>query len=528
MGYIDVVNDAAPVLREEFETLRALVAGNLQRIAELDAQAEEWRRCALAERRERERVEARLAEALRRLYGRKAERFDPNQAELFAPGTQAEPAEAPGPVEPETPPADMPRMARPHGRSPWPAGLPRERVVCPLAADCTCGRCGGNLKKIGEDVSERIDWIPGHAVVRQAVRERFACPSCPGQGVVTTPSPGFALPRASVANGMLATVLVGKYVDHLPLARQCRMFARAGLEVDDTTMCDWVRQAAALLRPIVEEMKVALLASGWLQADETTLKVLTGRTGKGIHTGWLRYYGNDEHCVFDYTPGRDAKAASAFLVAFAGVLQVDGYTGYNLVAERPDIVRAGCWAHVRRKFFEALRSSPVEATHAMAAIRAMYKLEAAARAAKLDTSGLLQMRRTETRPILDALKTWVDALDPPPRSPLYEAVTYLRKQWPTLLVFLDHPELTPDNNGSERRQRPVAQGRRAWMFAGSDGGAESAAVLFSLFGACQINGIDPDRWLRDTLEAISTDRARKPWADLTPAAWAARARTIAA
>lgn len=519
----------AAVDREEFEAVRRSVAALLRRVDELGAEAQEWKDQALAERRERERVEARLAEALRRLYGRKAERFDERQGELFGPGALSP---APEPAEPAVEPAvgerdPTPRRARPHGRSPWPAHLPRERVVCGVAGGCTCGRCGGTLRKIGEEVSERIDWVPGHAVVKQAVRERYACPACPSEGVVTSPSPGFALPRASVANGLLATVLVGKYVDHLPLARQRRIFARAGLELDDTTVCDWVRQAARLLRPIVDEMRTALLAGAWLQADETTLRVLTGPRGKGIHTGWLRYYGNDEHCVFAYTPGRDAKAASAFLEGFSGLLQVDGYTGYNLVAERADIVRAGCWAHVRRKFFEALRSAPVEATRAMVTIRELYRLEAAARVARLDGAALVAMRQAELRPRLDALRAWLDTLDPPPRTPLYDAVAYARNQWPTLLVFLERPELTPDNNGAERRQRPVAQGRRSWLFAGSDVGADSAATLFSLFGACQIAGVDPDRWLRHALDAVSTDRAKKPWADLTPAA-VARSGVLAA
>lgn len=519
------MSETPAITRDEFDALRETVAAQLRRIESLDATAAEWKDGALAERRERERLEARLADALRRLYGRKAERFDPNQVELFGPGARLEPEPSPAPE----PAADEPpRRARPHGRSPWPASLPRERLVCPLDGTCTCGRCGGELKKIGEETSERIDWVPGHAVVKQAVRERFVCPSCASAGVVTSPSPGFALPRASVANGLLATVLIGKYVDHLPLTRQRRMFARAGLELDDTTLCDWVRQAAALLRPIVEHIKKVLLASGWLQADETTLKVLTGKLGKGIHTGWLRYYGNDEHCVFAYTPGRDGKAADTFLAAFSGLIQVDGYTGYNLVAERPDIVRAGCWARVRRKFFEAMRSSPTEATRAMSIIRAMYRLEAAGRVARLDGPARVAMRQAEVRPLVDDLRRWLDTVEPPPRTPLYEAVTYARKQWSTLLVFLERSELTMDNNGAERRQRPVAQGRRSWMFAGSHGGAESAATLFSLFGACQIVGIDPDRWLRDTLDALSTDRARKPWADLTPAAYALRTAATAA
>lgn len=515
------MSEPPPITRDEFDALREIVAAQLRRIASLNAAAAEWKDRALAERRERERLEALLAEALRRLCGRKAERFDPNQVELFGPGALAvaEPVRPPHRSPPWTSPCGEPAG---HGRSPWPASLPRERLVCPLDGACTCGRCGRELKKIGEETSERIDWVPGHAVVKQAVRERFVCPACPSTGVLTSPSPGFALPRASVANGLLATLLVGKYVDHLPLNRQQRMFARAGPELDDTTLCDWVRQAAALLRPIVEYMKKALLASGWLQADETTLKVLTGKLGTGIHTGWLRYYGNDEHCVFDYTPGRDGKAADTFLAAFSGLIQVDAYTGYNLVAERPDIVRAGCWAYVCRKFFEALRSSPVESTRAMAIIRAMYRLEAAGRIARLEGPARVAMRQAEVRPLLDELRRWLDTVDPPPRTPLYEAVTYARRQWSTLLVFLERPELTLDNNGAERRQRPVAQGRRSWMFAGSDGGAESAATLFSLFGACQIVGIDPDPWLRDTLDALSTDRARKPWADLTPAAYALR------
>lgn len=384
------------------------------------------------------------------------------------------------------------------------------------------------MRKIGEEVSERIDWVPGHAVVKQAVRERFVCSKCPSVGVVTSPSPGFALPRASVANGMLATILVNKYVDHLPLARQARMFARAGLDLDTTTMSDWVRQAARLLEPIVAQMRTELLASPWLQADETRLRVLTrGRRGKGAHTGWMRYYGNDEHCVFDYTPGREGAATNTFLASFSGLLQVDGYTGYNLVAERPDIVRAGCWAHVRRKFFEALRTAPVEAARAMTTIRALYRLEGAARVAGLHGAELVAMREAEVRPLLEELHRWLDALDPPPRSPLYEAVTYARNQWKTLLVFIEHAELTPDNNGAERRQRPLAQGRRSWLFAGSDGGAESAAILYSLFGACQLVGIDPDRWLRHALDALSTDRARKPYANLTPVAVARREHVAA-
>jgi hypothetical protein len=284
-----------------------------------------------------------------------------------------------------------------------------------------------------------------------------------------------------------------------------------------------VRSSASALAVLVQAMAQQLRTSAWVQADETPLTVLEGPK-KDPHRGWVWVYMNDESVVFEYTRSRSQTNPARFLADFKGTIQVDGYTGYNLVCQEADTIRAGCWAHVRRKFFEAARSEPVLASHALALIRRMYLREREARARvpePLTGEDLIAWRREHLRPLIKEFGEWLQQQQPriPPSSQLGKAIAYALNQWPTLLVFLDNPDIRPDNNAAERQERRVALGRANWLFAGSEAGARHAATIFSIVGSCQLAGVDPYTYMTWLFE-------RLPWwprnkvLELTPRAYA--------
>jgi len=461
-----------------------------------------------------------LEQLLRRIYGRKSEKLDPNQLLLFA----REILEAAGPEtppEPEPTPAPGSAPAKPpakgHGRKPLPAGLPRKRIVhdVPLE-ERLCPDCGGERGCIGEEVRERLEYVPASMIVLQHVRPKYSCKDCQGNVVIADRLPE-PIEKGFPGPGLLAHVAVSKYADHLPLYRQQGIFKRFGVDLARSTMCSWMAATADLLAPIVRAMLKRVLTSEVIQSDDTSVKV-QGHDGKGIKTGRLwNYIGdhNNRFTVYDYTPDHSSDGPQRVLKDFEGYLQADAYAGYNALFTRGTIVEVGCWMHARRKFYEARTSDPARSHLVLAWIVGLYKIEDDAKEAwkkhpEWDDAAWhayrYDFRIKHSTPVLATIRAWLDAERPKvlPKSPFGEAIAYALNHWAALIRPLEAGFLEIDNGASERSMKPIALGRKNWLFAGNDEGGKTAATLMSLCTTCKDFGIDPFAYLRDVLDRVST------------------------
>ncbi len=472
---------------------------------------------------ELEHVRHRLDLLLRRLYGPRAEKFDPAQPTLFDELASPPPAPPPPPVAPP-PAAEAPR--RGHGRRRLPDSLPRVRLEHTLsAAECACPDCGQPRSKIAEDTSEQLDYRPAALFVVEHVRHVYACAHC--QGCVTTaPRPDAAIDRGLPGPGLLAHIAVSKYLDHLPLHRLERIFARHGLELPRSTICDWMARLAALVRPVYERLKTEVLDSRVLQTDDTIVPVQDpSREHCRQARAWV-YLGDAAHpfTVFDYTPDRSRDGPAEFLGKYQGFLQADAYAGYDHLFAGGKVVEVGCWAHARRKFYDHQDAAPELAHEALARIAQLYAVEKEARLRGLDDDAVHALRQERSLPLLTALRQWLVERQPEllPKNPLRGAIDYALNQWTALTRYVEHGYLAIDNNAAERALRGVAVGRKNWLFAGSDAGGRTAAVLFSLTASCHQAGVDAFAWLRALIARLSAGpAAQAELRELLPDRWQA-------
>ncbi len=478
--------------------------------------------------RENRQLKHRVAQLLRRLFGPRAERIHPDQLYLEFEGEE----EAPPPADlaPDDEEALEPRRRRKRrkGRAPLPEDLPRRREEYhPNPEDLVCPCCHGMKERIGEEVTEELEYVPASLFVREHVRVKYACRHCE-EGVVMGELPARPIEKGRPGPGLIAHVVTSKYGDHLPLHRLEGIFARHGVSLARSTMCDWVRWAASLLSPIVRAMKREILKSGLVQTDDTPVQVRAG--GRKTHRGYIWTYHSPERreVVYDFTMSRARDGPLRFLSGYRGYLQADAYSGYDEVFVDSSVVEVGCWAHCRRKFYEALETSPQEASAVLAAIARLYRIEKEAKERDLAPDAVSDLRRERSLPILTAIREYLDlhrdvAL---PKSPLGKAITYALNQWDALVRYVEDGRLPIDNNGAERTLRKVAIGRKNWLFAGSPAGGERAATLYSLVESCRLAGIDPFAYLRDVLEKVSTHPMSRI-AELTPRGWKAALLTDA-
>jgi transposase len=469
----------------------------------------------LGEAAERERklrqMQHWVEQLLRARYGPRRERVDENQLFLFAAGISARSGKTPPASDNgKTPPSSSkPSSHRPgHGRGALPKSLQRQRVVHDLGEGLRqCPQCQGDLKRIGEEVSERLEYVPASLVVIEEVCQKYACPK--GCTVITAAKPMAPIEKGLPGPGLLAQVAVSKYGDHLPLHRQAEIFRRQGVELSRQTMCDWMRACADLVSPLYELMKQRVLGSKAVQTDDTPVPVLDPdlprtRTGR-IWT----YVGDDGHpyTVYDYTPNRSRDGPEAFLQEFRGFLQADAYSGYDHLYEdsQRGIVEVACWAHSRRKHYEAQTSDLMRSTVMLAYIRLLYDVEREARDQKLSPDARRALRQAKSKPILEDIRAYLEHQQPQvlPKSPEGQAIAYTLSNWKALTRYCDDGDLAIDNNGAERSLRGIAVGRRNWTFLGSDNGGRTAAVLTSLIATCKRLGIDPFAYLRDLLGRIA-------------------------
>lgn len=473
-----------------------------------------------AQQAEIEHLNLVIAKLRRMQFGRRSERIDtpPDQFEL---AIAEPPAASAAPAELVADEGDAP--ARRPARKPLPDHLSRETVEHAPATAC-CPDCGGTLKPLGEDVSEVLEYVPAHFRVIRHVRPKLACGCC--DAIVQAPAPSRPIAKGSAGAALLAHVLVAKYCDHLPLYRQSGIYARSGIELERSTLADWVGQSSALLRPLVEALNRYVLGAAKLHADDTPVPVLAPGNGK-TKTGRLWPYVRDDRPAgdkaapavwFAYSPNRRGEHPQTHLKSFAGILQADAYAGFEPLYAGGEIVEAACWAHVRRKFFELhqAHASPI-AAEALQRIGVLYAIEAEIR-------GQLPPRRQAVRaaragPLLADCRAWLTRTlaTLSQKSALAEAIRYALARWPALTRYAEDGRIEIDNNAAERALRPVALGRKNFLFAGSDAGGERAAAIYSLIGTARLNGLDPEAYLRHVLERIADHPVNRidellPWA----------------
>jgi transposase len=442
-------------------------------------------------------------------FGRSSERLGRaiHQIELTLEDLEEQQAAAADRLKQAAPPKADTAAVKPV-RRPLPDHLPRDVVTHVVA--CTCPGCGRPMQPIGEDLSEVLDYRPATFRVIRHVRPKYACRSC--EKIAQAPAPSLPICRGRPTAGLLAHVLVAKYCDHLPLYRQSEIYARSGIALERSTLADWVGQSANLLRPLVDAVERHVMAGERLHADDTPVPVLAPGTGK-TRTARLWTYVRDERpCAsstapavrYHYSADRRGEHPRGHLARFRGVLQADGYSGFGGLYDGERVCEAACWAHVRRKFYDidVAQQSPL-AREALERIGALYDLERQINGKPPDLRR--QVRQTEARPLVEALHRWFTTTlqRVSGRSDIAGAIRYALSRWEALTRYLDDGRLAIDNNAAERSIRPLALGRKNWLFAGSDSGGERGAAIYSLIETAKLNGWNPEAYLRHVLERIA-------------------------
>jgi len=492
----------------------------------------------LSERDRNARLELLVAAFKQALFGRKSERINPDQFELaledIETATEVVNAEQDADEFAPKPKAKKPRAAN---RGHLPKHLPRiENIIEP--EDKTCA-CGGRLHVIGEDVSERLDVIPAQFRVIVTRRPKYACRSCE-DGITQVPAPAHLIPAGLPTENLIAHVLVSKYADHLPLYRQAQIYARQGIDLDRSTLASWVGKAAFELTPVFECLLKDLKTSTKLYMDETRAPVLDPGKGK-TKTGYFWALARDDRpwngqeagnaagmtgnktgppgVVFTYAPGRSGQYADDILRGFEGILQVDGYAGYNRLLNRrsEQVQLAYCWAHARRKLYEVAKNSTAPiANEGLKRIAELYQIEADIRGQS--PKARLAERQQRTAPKLAELEIWLiqTRARVSAKTPLGAALKYIARYWDGLILFANDGRVEIDNNAVERTIRPIALNRKNALFAGHDAGAKNWGLIASLIETCKLNNINPHDYLANTLTAIINGHKQNNIDELLP------------
>lgn len=486
--------------------------------ADLDRLNADELRCLLVESQARiDKLTYELAYYKRQRYGVKAEHLSTEQAQLFEETTAADLAAIGKELEQLSPssPAKEKGQAK---RQPLPAELPRTEIQHePETTTCACG-C--QMKRIGEDVAEKLDYTPGTFTVERHIRGKWACAKC--EMLVQAPVPAHVIDKGIPTTGLLAQVLIAKYLDHLPLYRQESIFGRAGLAIPQSTLAQWVGQMGVVLQPLVDALKDAMLAHPVLHADETPVAMLDPGAGK-THRAYLWSYSIGafepmKAVVYDFAESRAGKHAQAFLGDWRGTLVCDDYSGYKaLIAE--GVTEAGCMAHARRKFFDLHTSHQSEiAGEALAYFQKLYAVER--ELVTLAHDDRRRLRQEQAKPVLDEFEIWLKRRrqQVPNGSATAKAIDYSLRRWAALIHYLDDGQVPIDNNWIENRIRPIATGRKNWLFAGSLRAGQRAAAIMSLIQSAKLNDHDPFVYLKDVLARLPTQPFSKI-VELLPHRW---------
>lgn len=457
----------------------------------------------------------------RQLFGKKSEKLNPAQRLLFENLYDEVKAKVEEQRQPEAKKVEVRKNANHKGRKPLPADLPRKVMeIEPSEEEKTCSVCNNEKQRIGTEVTEVLEYVPASFFVKQYVRYKYGCKICESE-ISIGHLPPRTIDKGIAGEGLLAHIITSKYADHNPLNRLEGILKRHGVDINVSTMCDWVAKCADLLEPLVKRMHKKILQSPKINTDDTPIPI-KGKKRKGsTYNGYLWVYIDDkDNVVFDFTPTRSREGPIKFLGNYSGFVQADAYSGYDEFFRKGKATEVGCNSHARRKFEYALDSDPVRAARMLVLWGRLYEIESRARKGKYSSAQLLDARQKEAKPILAEIKTVLDEYKNQvlPKSPMGKAITYSLNQWEALNRYVDDPMLDIDNNISERTLRMVVIGRKNYMFAGSEAGAWRAAIIYSLVASCKLNGYDPFAYFRDVLERVSTHPADKI-DELLPSNW---------
>jgi len=453
-----------------------------------------------------EKLQHQLEQLLRAYYGSKSERFtseeNPNQATL--PLDVPALAALPEIKETITYERKMSSPSKHKGRIALPDHLERKITIIEPEYKTE------GMVKIGEEVSEHLEFAPGKVYVRRTIRPKYALPQ--EEGVIIAPMPSMPIERGIAGPGLLANIIIEKYVDHLPLYRQIERYKREGVIIPSSTMSDWISACADLLAPLYETLKRKVLSGGYLQADETPIKV-QDRNKKGkTHLGYYWVYRDplSQLVLFDYQKGRGRAGPDEILKTFEGFLQSDGWSTYESF-DKGKITLFHCMAHARRYFDQALLNNKLLAEHALAEIQKLYAIERIARDGQFSHLKRYQLRQKESLPVLQALHQWLkeNITKGTPESSIRIAMSYSLSRWEKLMIYASDGRLEIDNNLVENSIRPIAIGRKNYLFAGSHASAQRAAMIYSLLGTCKLKNVEPFSWLKNIFEVIPDYKANR-------------------
>jgi transposase len=457
-------------------------------------------------------MEFQIEQMKRMLYGSKKERFikniDENQMELpFDVEEEQEPEKQ---QETITYIRQKAKRVNHPGRMALPDHLPVKEIVIEPREDTTGMKC------IGKEVTDQLELIPAKLFIRRYIRPKYIKPedeeTLTHKGVIAS-LPVFPIEKGVAGPGLLAQIMIDKFVDHLPVYRQIERFKREGIKIPSSTINGWQEAVCSLLWPLYENLKRRVLQQGYLQVDETPIQVLDktkkGKTHRGYH--WIYYSPLEKTVLFDYQHGRSREGPSILLKNFSGYLQTDGYAVYDIISKKKSITHLSCMAHARRGFEKALPYDKEKAGYALDMFQKLYAIEQKARNENLSAKERYELRLEQALPLLNELGKWIVETYKPslPKSPIGKATAYCIPRWDNLLNYLNDGSLEIDNNLAENAIRPIALGRKNYLFAGSQRGAERAAMFYSFFGTCKKNDVNPVEWLKKVLEVIPQYKVNK-------------------
>jgi transposase len=466
-----------------------------EKIAQLEARND------VLEARNRD-LEHRLSQLEKMIFGSKRERFvgkdvPAEQLNLF--GEEAIKSDIPAPKEQIQSYSRKKKAKKHNGRNPLPENLPVEEIIIEPDEDTT------DMVRIGEVITETVKYTPDNMVLIRIIRPKYAKKD--ESQVVIAELPSRPIDKCIAEASLLAHIIVSKFIDHLPFYRQIQRFKRDyNWDLSSSTVNDWFVQVCTLMEPLYDLMRKQILKSGYIQADESPIKVLDSDKKNSTHQGfqWV-YHGVEQRIiVFNYRKGRGQQGPKEFLEGYTGWLQCDGYKVYDKIGKQDNIQLAGCLAHARRKFYEAKDTDGQRASYALEKIKQIYALERKAKEKELSLEHKLKYRKEKQLPILEQIKKWIEdeAIKVLPRSPIGKAMTYYQNQWPKLEALSKDPRLELDNNLIENKIRPLALGRKNYLFAGNHKAAQRIAMMYSFFATCKANEVNPYDWMKETLEKL--------------------------
>jgi len=461
-------------------------------------------------------LEERITQKLIEKYGRRSEKFDPNQYGLFDEPLEIEDEKAKAEL-PETITVPAYERKKNCGRKPLPKHLPREIIKHDLTeAEKVCA-CGTDLHCIGHDKAEQLEYIPARYKVLQHITYKYACRSC-DEGVKAAKRSKPLIPKSIITPGLASYVIVAKFCDHLPLYRQEKIFKRQQITIARGTLGDWIVKLSVLCAPLLTALKTSIMSGGYVQADETPVQILKlpdkDKPSKAYM--WVARGGPPEKIaiLYEFHPSRSGECARKLLTGFKGKLQTDAYQGYNQFQTDKDIELYGCIAHARRKFMDIVKATKQEglASEAVNIISKLYRVETHARDEKLSNGLRYALRQEKSKPILEHLKSWLlrNKQNVPPESSIGKAIAYSLNHWGTLAKYIDDGEVEIDNNLIENAIRPFALGRKNWLFVGNEQGAKASALFYSLVETCRAHEIEPYAYLKYLFSQLHNIDKDKP------------------